>query len=238
MKKELCILSIIIAISILAVGCLDNDFEEQPTIFSLTLTIPDGDQWLVSDTGDSLRILNFTMLVDSIEVVKQGLDNDIFEPDPRLVSFSTLGLSEESSIGAGGLTGGRYEAVEFTVLQPDMDTSITDENLVTRDSAGNVTASYSFAVTGIIIMEGCEPEDFRFRSQVNRRVKYGFMEVVEMPETLGTLNVQLRGNWQNWFVDPVNTNQFLNPNSSANRNQIEQSIIDNFEIATFDVGGI
>ena len=228
----ICLLVIITIIT----GCLDSDFEEQPTLFSLTLTLPDAGDWYETEAGDSLRILNFKMVIDSIEVMKQGLENDIFEPDPRFVVLSTTGFMDESSIGTGGLTGGRYEGVEFTVAPPSMETQIDDEHLVVRNEIGEVISTYSMAVIGIAQIDG-EVISFTFRSDVTERVLHGFMQPVEMPETMGTLQVQLRGLWHDWFIDPNDYTRLLDPNDEANRSHIEQSIIHQFEVVTSDVGG-
>jgi hypothetical protein len=228
----ICLLVIIPIIT----GCLDSDFEEQSTLFSLTLTLPDANDWHVTEAGDSLRILNFKMVVDSIEVIKQGLENDIFEPDPRFVAISTSGFMDGASIGTGGLTGGRYEGVEFTVLPPPMETQIEDEHLVVRNDFGEVLSTYSLAVTGIAQIDG-EVISFTFRSDRTERVLHGFMQPVEMPETMGTLQVELRGLWYDWFLDPNDSTRLLDPNDEASRPHIEQSIIHQFEAVTSDVGG-
>ena len=232
MKNNHVVLPIVVVFIFIFYACLGpSEPVEQPSIFSLTITLPDaGQQYEIG--GDTLRIITHKMIIDSLSVIKQGEEDERFEAVPLLAHF-TQGFTDYNSVGSGELSGGgRYDGISYSVVTPPAeDIHFVDPDLIERDEGtGEITNIYSIAVIGIY-----NNEAFRFRSQISRSVQYGFLNTVEMPEFSGFLEARLRGNWKQWFLN-TNGTGLLNPNDSANRKQIEENILKFFDIETFTVG--
>lgn len=216
----------------LLVSCLDTvDPIEELNIFALTMTLLGGDQVYVVDE-DSIIVLGYEMFIDSIGVVHLEGHDESINPQQLWLASHWIGRPDESSVGFGEFVGGVYNGVSYAVVNPSSDeVGSIDTDLVERDEAtGEVTSIYSIAVTGAY-----NGQLFLFRSKLSEKVQYGFYEVIEMPEFNGYLEVQLRGNWRQWFLN-AEGNGILNPNDPSNRDLIEENILKHFDVLTFKVG--
>lgn len=230
MKNNNVILPIVVVFTFLFYACLGTtEPREEPNIFSLTITLLDaGQQYEVGD--DTLMIITHKMIIDSLSVIKQGEEDERYEPRP-LVAFYTHGYAEYNSIGGGELSDGKFDGIGYSVVTPSAENiHFDDPDLIERDEGtGEITNIYSIAVIGLY-----NNKVFRFRSQVSRPVQYGFYETIEMPEFSGFLEARLRGNWKQWFLN-TNGDGLLNPNDPANKQHIEENILKYFDIETITV---
>jgi len=222
---------IVVVFTFLFYSCLGTtEPPEEPNIFSLTITLLDaGQQYEVG--GDTLRIITHKMIIDSISVIKQGEEDERYEPRPLVASYTHDGYAEYNSIGGGELSGGRFDGIRYSVITPSAeDIYFDDPVLIERhEDTGEITNIYSIAVIGLY-----NNRVFQFRSQVSRPVQYGFHETIEMPEFSGFLEARLRGNWKQWFLN-TNGDGLLDPNDPANRQQIVENILKYFDIETITV---
>ncbi|MCI0707761.1 MAG: hypothetical protein L0Y80_09805 [Ignavibacteriae bacterium] len=211
-------------------ACLPpTDVPREPNIFSLSITIPDaGEKYVVGN--DTITVIAYKMLIDSIGVRKQEGDEERFEPSLRLASYVIGGLSDYYTIGAGSIGSGTFNGIRYAIIRPPFETTLNDPDLVERDQTTQmVTDTYSLSVSGIY-----NGNLFRFRSKVSGAVMYGFLENVQLPEVNGFLEVRLRGNWKQWFTS-LDGNSILDPNNSNNRSVIEANILMYFDTFTFTV---
>jgi hypothetical protein len=214
-------------------ACLNStEPPKEPNVFSLSITIPDAGQDLVVG-NDTLTVVGYKMLIDSISVQKQGQGDEKFEPKLRLASY-VFGYGDYYVVGTGSVGGGKFNGVGFSVVRPSpQNTTISDDDLVERDgTTGIVTDTYSIAVTGIY-----DRKFFRFRSKVTRAVQYGFSSGVQLSDFNGYLEARLRGNWKQWFLNQAG-NKILDPANPINRAQIEENVLKYFDIFTFSVGEV
>ncbi len=233
MKRNRLIPLVILIFIFFFAACLGpTDPIEQPNIFSLTNTLLNiGEDFVLGQ--DTISVLGYKMLIDTISVMKQGMEDEHFEPELRLVSF-IAGFADYNTVGMGELGAGRFEGIGYSIIRPvPAEVDLIDPDLVERDhETGEIIDVYSVAVLGLY-----NNELFRFRSKVSQNVKYGFLEVIEMPEYNGYLEARLRGNWKQWFLN-AERDQLLNPNDPANREQIEENFLKHFDIFTITVGGV
>ncbi|MGH2568937.1 MAG: hypothetical protein ACRDGA_11410, partial [Bacteroidota bacterium] len=203
----------------------------EPNLFSLSITLPDAGQDLFVG-NDTLAVVGFKMLVDTISVRKVGASDEKFEPRLLLASylfgFADYNVIGGGLVGAGTFNGLRYSVLPSTPLNADFD----DPDLIERDQTGRVINRYSISITGVY-----NRNLFRFRSKVSRAVQYDFLGSVRLPEFNSFLEARLRGNWKQWFLNTLGT-AILNPNNQSNAAQIEENILKYFDILTFTVGEI
>lgn len=221
---------VIICASFILHGCLAMEEPDDPNQFILTLTLPETADW--QRTGeDSIRVLSYKMVIDSLELIRPD-DNEVFAPQPLFASHSHGTIQDETVISAGTIRGGDYNGIKYSLRRPDSDTQLQDQDLVVRNEIGEVTDTYSFAVSGIYNGDG-----FRFRSKATPNVEYGFQETLSMPENLGTMRVQMRANWKQWFYN-FQDDEIINPNNPDNRAEIEERIVTYFDTQLFTVGEV
>lgn len=214
------------------VACLSTtEPPKQPNIFSLSITIPDaGQDYTVGN--DTLTVVGYKMLIDSISVTKLGQADEKFEPKLRLASY-VFGFADYYVVGTGTVVNGKFSGIRYSVVRPlPQLTNFNDADLVERDATGTVIDTYSISVDGIH-----NRKLFRFRSKVSRTVQYGFSRDVQLPDFNGYLEARLRGNWKQWFINPVG-NGILDPADPKNIGQIEQNILKYFDVFTISVGEV
>ena len=207
---------------------------DQPQVqngFALSITIPDvGQDYILGQ--DTVAIIGYKMLIDTLSVNKVGAEDERFEPRIRLASY-TLGFAEYYVIGSGIVGGGTFNGVRFAVVRPTfVNNDFSDPDLVDRNDAGTITDTWSISLTGIF-----DRKFFRFRSKVSKPVQYGFSNSVQLPDYNSYLEARLRGNWRQWFLNSTGT-ALLNPNDPANSTQIENNILKYFDIFTYSIGEV
>ena len=224
-------LLLVIAVSFAA--CLSStEPPKEPNVFGLSITIPDAGQDLFVG-NDTLTVIGYKMLIDSISVKKQGQEDEKFEPKLRLASY-VFGSADYSVVGTGSVGGGKFNGVGYSVVRlSPQNTSVSDDDLIERDATtGIVIDTYSISVTGIY-----DRKFFRFRSKVSRVVQYGFSADIQLPDFNGYLEARLRGNWKQWFLNQAG-NKILDPANPNNRAQIEENVLKYFDIFTIAVGEV
>ena len=209
-------------------GCLDTDLPDSPSFFTLSLTLEDTNELYVVG-NDTLQVIAFKMLIDSIAVKRVNDVPEKFESNPRL-AFFVPGPTDVYTIGSGTINEGVFLGIQYSILTPPMDTDLIDSDLIVRDQFGDVTRVFSFSVTGIY-----NNELFRFRSDRVEQVDYDFYEIINLPQNHASLQALMRGNWKRWFYDPAQ-NRLINPLSPANRTVIENNILRHFDILTITTG--
>ena len=224
---------LLIVITASFAACLGPvDPPKQANIFSLSITIPDaGQDYFVGN--DTLVVVGYKMLIDSISAKKQAQEDEKFEPKLRLASY-VYGFADYNLVGTGVVGGGRFNGVRYSVVRPSLlNTDLNDADLIERDvTTGIVIDTYSISVTGIY-----NRKLFRFRSKVSRTVQYGFLNDVLLPDFNGYLEARLRGNWKQWFNN-TEGNRILDPADPKNRGQIEENILKYFDIFTISLGKV
>lgn len=162
MKWNYIIPPVLIIVIFFFAACLGpTDPIEQPNIFSLTNTLLNiGEEFVLGQ--NTISVLGYKMFIDTISVVKQGMEDEFFEPDLRLVSF-VGGFTDYNTVGAGDLGAGRFEGIRYSIVRPAPDQiDLLDPDLVDRDTGtGEIIDVYSVAVLGLY-----NNELFRFRSRV------------------------------------------------------------------------
>jgi len=224
---------LLMAITVSFAACLSTTEPlKQANVFSLSITIPDAGQDF-SIGNDTLTVIGYKMLIDSISVTKIGQADEKFEPKLRLASY-VFGFADFYVIGTGTVVSGKFNGVRYSVIRPlPQLTNFDDADLVERDpQTGTVMETYSIAVTGIH-----NRKLFRFRSKVSRTVQYAFSRDVQLPDFNGYLEARLRGNWKQWFLSPDGT-RILDPADPKNGGQIEENILKYFDVFTISVGEV
>ncbi len=212
-------------------GCLGtSDPPREPNIFSLSITIPDAGQDFIIG-NDTLTVIGYKMLIDSIIVTKATQEEERFAFQLRLASY-TIGFTESYVVGSGQVGGGRFNGVRFSIVRPPQLSSFDDPDLIERDGNGLVIDRYSISLSGVY-----KGQFFRFRSRVSRTVEYGFSNEVKLGDVNGFLEARLRGNWKQWFINSSGTGT-LDPNVPSNSGLIEENILKYFDIVTFSFGEI
>jgi hypothetical protein len=229
-SKQLLLLSLLFLTASL-IGCLGNtEVPKEPNLFTLSLTLPQvaQDYFLGADT---ITVIGYKMLIDSISVKKPGQEDEKFAPSLRLASY-VIGFSDSYPVASGLVGGGGFNGVRYAVVLPSpQTTTLNDQDLVERDATtGLVTDTYSIALTGVY-----DRKFFRFRSKISRTVQYGFTQNVNLPDFNAYLEARLRGNWTQWFLNSTGT-KILDPNNPGNATQIEENILKYFDIFTITAG--
>ena len=220
-----------VALTAFFTSCLGTaDPPKEPNIFSLTITIPNAGQDFVVG-NDTLTVIDFKMLIDSIRVLKNGQDEERFEPRPRLASY-ILGVADSYNIGAGTVRGGKFNGVGYSLVRPSLQGNFEDPDLIEKDSRGFPIDSYSFSLNGVY-----KQNFFRFRSKVIKAVQYNFSTTVQLGDFNGYIEARLRGNWKQWFVNSAG-NGIMDPRDPANKTQIEDNILKYFDIFTISFGEV
>lgn len=157
-------------------------------------------------------------MVDNIEIEAQG-ENEIFNSNPQYIAFTNNGLQNNINIGSGEIFGGSYTGVSYDLALPPNDNTVTDAELVERNNDGEIINTYSYVITGIY-----NSEAFTIKPQADStyRVSYSFDRTIEMPEKLGTLNVNLLAEWKEWFLTN-NRESVLNPADESDAKQIQEN---------------
>ncbi|MBI4427976.1 MAG: hypothetical protein HY562_02540 [Ignavibacteriales bacterium] len=230
-KKSVALQLLVVVAAAFCIGCFQKiGPPEEPNIFSLSITIPDaGQDYFVGN--DSLTVITYKMLIDSIFVTKGGLQDERFEPRLRLASY-VFGFADYYVIASGQVGGGKFNGVRFSVVRPPLLGSFDDPDLIERDNNGMVVDSYSISLTGVY-----NRKFFRFRSRVSRTVEYGFSSDVNLADVNGYLEARLRGNWKQWFLNSAG-NGILDPENPINTTQIEENILKYFDIFTVTFGEV
>ena len=192
-----------------------DEFGDPNTRFTLSFAIEDAGEDLIVG-NDTLIVIGAKFIIDHIELEAIG-ENEIFESGNILVTISGMDLFGEFRAGGGEIFGGTYNGITYDLTQADPDTEIMDQDLVVRDSEGNIIDRYSFAINGIF-----NKKPFLFKSKTNARINVAFIENVEMPQTMGSLNATLIGDWKRWFIKD---GELVDPTDQSNSSVIE----DNFE---------
>ncbi len=223
--------SVHIALAALFTACLGPlSVPNDPNIFSLSLTLPDAAQdHYVGD--DTLTVIVYKMLIDTIAVGKDGQEDEAFQPKLLLATHS-YGFSDYTLVGSGNVEGGSFHGLRYTIINPGLQTNIIDPDLVERLPSGQVTETFSISVTGVY-----NRTLFRFRSKVTRAVQYDFLSSVSLPDHNSYLEARLRGNWKQWFLNTAGDG-ILDPADPANQVQIEENILKYFDIFTYTLGGL
>lgn len=204
-------------LSILNVSCLDTDFEDPNTFFSLTSSFSEED-FTLQKGGEEIQIVSVRFVVDNIELVEVS-ENERFASDPRYVNLTTQGVGGPVQLGAGEVFGGSYTGVSLDLVLPPDDGSINDELLIEKDENGN-TIKRNSAVIVVIY----NSELFTITTNESKELLFSFDRNINMPEKLGSLEVNLAAEWQEWFLND-SRDEILDPNNRENREQI----IENFQ---------
>ena len=208
-------LALLITLTLLTIGCLDTDFEEPNTQFSLAVELEDEeDTFELGD--DEIQLFSIRYAVENVQVEAVG-DNELFELDPTYVNLSYLGFNNVASIGTGEIFGGSYTGISFDLIPPSDD--VDDELLIVRNEAGEIVQRNSVAIVG-------QYDSFSFTIVTDEftNVEYSFDRNVNMPEKLGSLEVVLVPEWQEWFINE-DRDGLLDPTDPEN----EEIILDNFK---------
>ena len=212
--KQLFFATVLVVVSSLVSGCLDMDFEEPYTGFTLSIGLQSTEEPMIHEE-DTLEIIGARYLLDNIEI-EAIPDNEIFEENKTLVNISDLGIQNEVRVASGELLGGEYIGVSYEMVLPGFDTDIVDDDLVVRDDTGNVTDVYSMVIIGLY-----NDEIFVFKSKFDDRVEYSFDRNVTLPEKEGLLDIILMGEWRAWFTS--SDGGILDPTDPANQSAIEEN---------------
>lgn len=229
MKKIDAIRLLLIVVTASFAACLGTSGPPMdPNIFSLSITILDaGQDYFVGN--DTLTVIGYKMLIDSISVTKTGQEVEKFEPKPRLASY-TPGFADYYVVGTGVVGGGRFNGVGYSVVRPPLQGDFDDPDLMERDNRGIVIDSYSISLTGVY-----NRKFFRFRSKVSRTLQYGFSNEVHLADVNAYLEARLRGNWKQWFLNSAGSG-ILDPADPNNIGLIEENILKYFDVFTVSFG--
>ena len=213
MTKKLIVLLIALTLSI--IGCLDTDFEEPNTQFSLAVELEES-----SDTiemgEDEIQLFSIRYAVENVQIEAVG-DNELFDLDPTYVNLSYLGFDDVAPIGTGEIFGGSYTGISFDLVPPSDD--VDDELLIQRSDTGEIVQRNSVAIVGRY-----NSLSFTIVTDELTNVEYSFDRNVNMPEKLGSLEVILVPEWQEWFLNE-DRDGLLDPTDPEN----EEIILDNFK---------
>ena len=213
MTKKLIVLLIALTLSI--IGCLDTDFEEPNTQFSLAVELEES-----SDTiemgEDEIQLFSIRYAVENVQIEAVG-DNELFDLDPTYVNLSYLGFDDVAPIGTGEIFGGSYTGISFDLIPPSDD--VDDELLIQRSDTGEIVQRNSVAIVGRY-----NSLSFTIVTDELTNVEYSFDRNVNMPEKMGSLEVILVPEWQEWFLNE-DRDGLLDPNDPEN----EEIILDNFK---------
>ena len=208
-------IALLITLMLFTIGCLDTDFEEPNTQFSLAVELEDEeDTFEMGD--DEIQLFSIRYAVENVQIEAVG-DNEEFESDPIYVNLSSLGLSDVAPIGTGEILGGSYTGVSFDLVPP-LD-EVDDELLIVRNEAGEIVQRNSVAIVGRF-----NSLSFTIVTDEFTNVEYSFDRNVNMPEKLGSLEVVLVPEWQEWFINE-DRDGLLDPGDPEN----EEIILDNFK---------
>lgn len=209
--------SIFLVVSFILIisGCLDTNFDEPNTQFILSTSLDDNED-VFSVGEDEVRVISVRYVIDNIEVEATD-DNERFDSSPTYISLTNLNLDNKISIGSGEIFGGSYTGVSYDLILPPNDSSIEDEELIERNENGDIVRRYSFVISGIYNSIG-----FIIKSQETTRVTYSFDRNINLPQTSGVLDVNLRAEWKEWFLDE-NREELLNPNNETDVEQIKEN---------------
>lgn len=209
-------------------ACLEDDFEDPNTQFILTAKFgTEIDRLEFED--NNLRILNIKYVADNLEVETTD-ENDRFESDSRFVNLSTLAVGGETVVGSGILVGGSYTGISYNLQQASIDNPLNDPGMYELDENDNIVGSYSYVINGLY-----NNEIFSIRSKYTGRVAYSFDRNVNMPEKLGTLQVDLIPEWEEWFLNE-NRDGILDPNVLENQDIIRERFRTFFTADVFTIG--
>lgn len=227
MKLHTFILLILLLIT--CSSCLQNDFDDPDTVFNLSVTLDENDDFFeIQD--DRLRVLSVRFVLDNIELEAIG-ENEKFESDPRHVLLNNLGLQNEVAVGSGEIFGGNYTGVSFRFSRfPSGDNLIVDEELVERDDSGEILKRYSYAITGIF-----NNKSFKIKSDQIKKVTFSFARNIEMPPKLGVLDVNLLAEWKEWF-QATGRKSLLDPFNESDRKNIKENFEKFFTARSVIVG--
>ncbi len=204
-------------LSILTVGCLDTDFEDPNSVFLLTSSFGEED-FELERGDDEIQIVSVRYVIDNIQLVEVN-ENEEFASDPRYVSLATQGVGGPTQLGAGEIFGGSYTGVSYNLaLAPDNGT-VNDDLLIERDDQGNVIARNSAVIVVLY-----NSELYTITTNDTPELLYSFDRNINMPEKLGSLEVNLAAEWQEWFLNEER-DEILKPNNSQDR----EKIIENFK---------
>jgi len=212
--KQFIFVTVLIIMSSIVSGCLDMDFEEPNTGFTLSVGLQSTETPLIHEE-DTLEIIGARYLLDNIEIEAIS-DNEIFGENKTLVNISDLGIQNEVGVASGELLGGEYIGVSYDLVLPGFDTDIVDDDLVVRDDTGNVTDVYSMVIIGLY-----NDELFVFKSKFDDRVEYSFDRNVTLPEKEGLLDIILMAEWRAWFTS--GDGGIIDPTDPANQSAIEEN---------------
>jgi len=213
MKQFFFAIVLVTLVSLLS-GCLDMDFEEPNTGFTLSIGLQSTEERMVNE-GDTLEVIGARFFINNIEM-EAIPDNEIFEENKTLVNISDLGIQNEVRVASGELLGGEYVGISYDLVLPGFDTEVVDNDLIVRDDTGNITDVYSMVIVGLY-----NDDIFIFRSKYDERVEYSFDRNVTLPEKEGLLDIILMGEWKEWFRS--DDGQILNPADPANQSAIEEN---------------
>jgi len=201
-------------LAILLSGCLDMDFEEPNTGFTLSIGLQSTEEPMTTEE-DTLEVIGARFFLDNVEL-EAIPENEIFGENLTLVNISDLGVQNEVSVASGELLGGEYVGVSYELTLPGFDTEIVDDDLIVRDDTGNVTDVYSMVIIGLY-----NDELFVFKSKFDERVEYSFDRNVTLPEKEGLLDIILMGEWRAWFTSE--NGGIIDPTDSGNQSAIEEN---------------
>jgi len=212
--KQFCFAIVLVTMVSLLSGCLDMDFEEPNTGFTLSIGLQSTEERMVNK-GDTLEVIGARFFINNIEM-EAIPDNEIFEENKTLVNISDLGIQNEVRVASGELLGGEYIGVSYELVLPGFDTDIVDDDLIVRDNTGNVTDVYSMVIIGLY-----NDELFVFKSKFDDRVEYSFDRNVTLPEKEGLLDIILMAEWRAWFTS--GDGGIIDPTDPANQSAIEEN---------------
>lgn len=210
-------------------GCLDTDFEDPNTDFILSTSLGDDNQDHFEMDGDEIRIFSVRFFMDNIEVIAVD-ENERFESNPTHVALNAVDITGDTTLGAGFILGGAYTGVGFSLTLPPTDADIEDELLIERNSQGEVIGRNTLAITGTFNNLG-----FTILTDITPDLEYSFDRVIEMPETNGSLQVNLIAEWETWFLDD-SMESILDPTDAANHPEIIENFQQFFTAETLTIG--
>lgn len=220
---------ILTAASLILNSCLDTDFEDPNTDFILSTSLGDDNQDRFEMDGDEIRIFSVRFFMDNIEVIAVD-ENERFESNPTHVALNAVDITGNTALGAGFILGGAYTGVSFSLTLPPTDADIEDELLIERNSQGDVISRNTLAITGTFNNMG-----FTILTDITPELEYNFDRVIEMPETNGSLQVNLIAEWETWFLDN-SMESILDPTDAANHPEIIENFQQFFTAETLTIG--
>ena len=220
---------ILTAASLILNSCLDTDFEDPNTDFILSTSLGDDNQDRFEMDGDEIRIFSVRFFMDNIEVIAVD-ENERFESNPTHVALNAVDITGNTALGAGFILGGAYTGVSFSLTLPPTDADIEDELLIERNSQGEVISRNTLAITGTFNNMG-----FTILTDITPELEYNFDRVIEMPETNGSLQVNLIAEWETWFLDN-SMESILDPTDAANHPEIIENFQQFFTAETLTIG--